>query len=368
MADEELLKNTKDSVIFSDKETVETNNLKDQEKMGQVSVDVNVSGSKEALERENYESKSKLKLFICASGILVCYFYYGIIQEMITKGKYGEGETQEKFTYTLALVFVQCIINAIFARATIAVTKPGEDKTPIWFYISCSLTYLGAMLASNHSLQHVPYPTQVLGKSIKPIPVMILGVLLARKRYPLAKYLCVFLIVSGVALFMYKDKKSTAASSDTLFGFGELLLIISLTLDGLTGASQDRMRTEHMTKAHHMMLNMNTWSILWLGTSLVLTGEGIAFLGFVQRHPTVLINMVSFSVASALGQNFIFITVTSFGPLTCSIVTTTRKFFTILGSVFLFGNPMLGRQWVGTLLVFIGLGLDSIYGKAKKKS
>lgn len=38
--------------------------------------------------------------------------------------------------------------------------------------------------------------------------VMILGVLLARKRYPLIKYLCVMLIVCGVALFMYKEVRN----------------------------------------------------------------------------------------------------------------------------------------------------------------
>lgn len=47
-------------------------------------------------------------------------------------------------------------------------------------------------------------------------------------------------------------------------------------------------------------------------------------------------------------------TVVYFGPLTCSIVTTTRKFFTILGSVILFGNVMSTMQWVGTILVFLG--------------
>lgn len=49
-------------------------------------------------------------------------------------------------------------------------------------------------------------------------------------------------------------------------------------------------------------------------------------------------------------------TVVSFGPLTCSIVTTTRKFFTILGSVILFGNVMTSLQWIGTVLVFLGEG------------
>lgn len=57
-------------------------------------------------------------------------------------------------------------------------------------------------------------------------------------------------------------------------------------------------------------------------------------------------------------------TVVYFGPLTCSIITTTRKFFTILGSVILFGNVMTTLQWVGTILVFLGensFGLNTLY-------
>ncbi|TMS14803.1 Solute carrier family 35 member B1 [Larimichthys crocea] len=61
-------------------------------------------------------------------------------------------------------------------------------------------------------------------------------------------------------------------------------------------------------------------------------------------------------------------TVVYFGPLTCSIVTTTRKFFTILGSVILFGNVMSTMQWVGTILVFLGLGFDAKFGKVPKKT
>ena len=60
------------------------------------------------------------------------------------------------------------------------------------------------MLASNESLQHISYPTQVLGKSIKPVPVMILGVLISRKRYPLLKYICVLMIVIGKFLRHFK--------------------------------------------------------------------------------------------------------------------------------------------------------------------
>jgi hypothetical protein len=71
---------------------------------------------------------SPIKLAGCALGILVCYFYFGILQEQMyvlnvhiwhrallgsysTKSSYGGN----KFTYTQALVFVQCVVNALFS-------------------------------------------------------------------------------------------------------------------------------------------------------------------------------------------------------------------------------------------------------------
>lgn len=54
---------------------------------------------------------------------------------------------------------------------------------------------------------------------------MILGVLFARKRYPIQKYLFVLLIVIGVAMFMYKDKQPSKADFEHTLGMGEILLV-----------------------------------------------------------------------------------------------------------------------------------------------
>ncbi|XP_054616480.1 solute carrier family 35 member B1 isoform X1 [Dunckerocampus dactyliophorus] len=362
----------------------------------------------------------RLRFIVCFLGVFVCYFYYGILQETITRGEYGQGDKREKFRFARTLVFIQCIINALFARILIQFFEGSKpDATRSWLYALCSLSYLGAMVSSNSALQYVNYPTQVLGKSCKPIPVMILGVTILRKRYPMAKYLCVLLIVSGVALFLYKPNKSSGVADDHLFGFGEILLLASLTLDGLTGVAQDHMRSHFQTSANHMMLNINLWSTLVLGLGdvsihqssssdciyvaiylmttwwrhryttdinqhisclffgvtecfvpavVLWTGEVWEFLSFTERYPSILYNILLFGMTSALGQTFIFMTVVYFGPLTCSIVTTTRKFFTILGSVILFGNVMSGMQWFGTILVFLGLGLDAKFGKGPKKT
>ncbi|XP_057673924.1 solute carrier family 35 member B1 [Corythoichthys intestinalis] len=311
----------------------------------------------------------RLRFIVCFLGVFVCYFYYGILQETITRGDYGHGDKKEKFRFARTLVFIQCIINALFARMLIQFLEgPKPDQTRSWLYGLCSLSYVGAMVSSNSALQYVNYPTQVLGKSCKPIPVMILGVTILRKRYPMAKYLCVLLIVTGVALFLYKPKKSSAVVDDHVFGFGEILLLVSLTLDGLTGVAQDHMRSRFQTSANHMMLNINLWSTVLLGLAVLWTGEVWEFLSFTERYPSILYNILLFGLTSALGQTFIFMTVVYFGPLTCSIVTTTRKFFTILGSVLLFGNQMSNMQWFGTILVFLGLGLDAKFGKGPRKT
>lgn len=306
----------------------------------------------------------KSRFLICAAGIFFCYFYYGILQERITRKDYGD----ERFVYSMALVFSQCVVNYIYAViVSRGVLTQGEDTTKTSYYVTCSLSYLIAMVSSNKALVWVNYPTQVVGKSCKPIPVMILGVLIGRKVYPLRKYLFVLMIVVGVALFMYKDKAGKAAAeAGSGIGLGEILLLVSLACDGITGAVQERMKAEHNTRSGHMMKAMNLWSMIFLGVALVLTGEGLEFIGFISRHPGVIWQILSFCVASAFGQFFIFMCVSDFGPLPCSIITTTRKFFTVLASVIFFGNELMSRQWLGVLLVFAGLFLDGVFGKKKQ--
>lgn len=72
---------------------------------------------------------------------------------------------------------------------------------------------------------------QVLGKSAKPIPILIFGVLLGHRSYPILKYFIVVVIVIGVALFLYQDNGTTQQDNGKqwrLFhfvGIGELLVV-----------------------------------------------------------------------------------------------------------------------------------------------
>ena len=315
----------------------------------------------------NSSEFNKLRFTACAIGIFGFYFCFGIFQEKITRGTYGNGENQERFTCTMALVLCLCLVNYLFAVIISSLfLKQEKDNTKTLYYSLSSLTYLVAMVTSNKALMWVNYPTQVVAKSCKPIPVMVLGVLIGGKSYPLSKYVFVLMIVIGVALFMIKDGKETKrVEGEGVIGIGVILLLVSLTCDGLTAASQEKMKAEYNTKSVHMMKAMNKWSIIYLGIGLVWSGELWNFVTFVERHPTISWQLACVSVASALGQYFVFMCVSEYGPLPCSLITTTRKFFTVLVSVLFFENHLIERQWLGVILVFSGLALNGSFGKLK---
>lgn len=166
---------------------------------------------------------------------------------------------------------------------------------------------------------------------------------------------------------MYKDGKTSVTADKT--GLGEILLILSLLMDGLTGAIQERMRASSAPSGQQMMLSMNGWGTIFTSIALLVSGEGLEFISFASRYPSMLTQLATLALAGAFGQLFIFMMVATFGPLACSVVTTTRKFFTVLFSVIIFGNSLSERQWVGAVIVFAALFADMIIGKkaASKK-
>lgn len=69
------------------------------------------------------------------------------------------------------------------------------------------------------------------------------------------------------------------------------------------------MRAEAQPTGQQMMLSTNLWSCAFLGMALTITGEGVTFCDFVTRHPFTLVNLTLLSAASAIGQLFIYVTV-----------------------------------------------------------
>ncbi|KAL7039329.1 hypothetical protein ACKWTF_009870 [Chironomus riparius] len=313
----------------------------------------------------------RTRFVISALGILICHSYFGIIQERITRGRYGnkinqDGMIGERFTCTLTLVAIECLCNLIFAKVILTrQSQSSDDKTPSYYYALAALSNLLSMVSSNMALRWITFPTQVIAKSAKPIPVMLLGVLIGRKSYPMRKYFHTLLIVIGVTIFMYKVDDDSARSESTILG--QILILFSLFMNGISGVIQDRITSVGNPSAGAMMMWVNTWCTIILTIVISMTGEWIHFLKFTSSHPDIIKDLFLISTTGAFGQFFIFTMISNFGSLPCSIVTTVRKFFAVLFSVMVFGNSLSRLQWFGATLVFAGLFAD-MFAKGRRKS
>ncbi|KAK8088010.1 hypothetical protein PG997_002971 [Apiospora hydei] len=242
------------------------------------------------------------------------------------------------------------------------------------------------------SLAHIDYITFLLAKSCKLLPVMFLHITVFRKRYPLYKYLVVAAVTAGVAVFtLHSGKKGGSkkhtSSEERNMPWGLLLLSINLLFDGLTNSTQDYIFSAfqpytgpQMMCANNLMSTAVTASYLLLSPWLVQTGIG-EWLGmdvagsagelgealqFMARNPSVWADVLGFAACGAVGQVFIFYTLSTFSSVLLVTVTVTRKMFTMILSVVAFGHRLTQMQVLGVGLVFGGIGVEAAIARQEK--
>lgn len=141
-------------------------------------------------------------------------------------------------------------------------------------------------------------------------------------------------------------------------------------MDGITGGVQKRLKADMgrigmSPKPYDFMLFTNiSMCAVALIISVVL-GEVMTGYQFCAENPAILKLVIHFSICSAVGQSFIFYTVAHFDPLVCSTVTTTRKIFSVLLSIFTKGHPMSGQGWAGISIAVAGI-VSEVHAKITK--
>eukprot|EP00301_Raphidiophrys_heterophryoidea_P027522 c9694_g1_i3.p1 GENE.c9694_g1_i3~~c9694_g1_i3.p1 ORF type:complete len:237 (+),score=49.05 c9694_g1_i3:389-1099(+) len=211
------------------------------------------------------------------------------------------------------------------------------------------------MYCSTYALREVNYPTQVLAKSCKAIPIMVFNFLLGREVYPWQRWLAVGLVVLGVSVFTMETSKSSDKANKTL---GLFLVFISLCLDGSTGTQQTQLRKTTKPSQYEFMLFMNFVASIGLLIMLFVSGEATDMPTFFSKHPAVLWRIFLYALCGAFGQIFIFWALTAYGPERLALITTTRKFFSLLLSFIYFAHPLSVGVVLGSSIVFGGLYLE----------
>ncbi|KAJ5996873.1 hypothetical protein N7499_006814 [Penicillium canescens] len=357
-----------------------------------------------------------MQLVICVLGIYAAFLSWGVLQEAITTTSYPirpatatEPEPPtERFTYSLVLNTIQSSFAAITGFIYLLISTPKGQSIPSIFptrriLFPLLLVSISSSLASPFgyaSLQHIDYLTFILAKSCKLLPVMVLHLTIFRKKYPLYKYGVVLMVTLGVATFSLhhpgtsKKVAAAAAKQSGSSGWGIFLLSINLLLDGLTNTTQDHVFSSPKLYTRftgpQMMVAQNVLSTVLTAVYLLvmphLSQSGILHnllplpippsnetelfgaVSFLSRHPEALKHVLGFAACGAVGQLFIFYTLSRFSSLLLVTVTVTRKMLTMLLSVFWFGHSLSGGQWLGIGLVFGGIGAEAAVQRSEKKA
>lgn len=317
-------------------------------------------------------SQTTIKLLFCAAGLQVSYLTWGVLQERIMTRSYEERRADGtvelvKFQNSQFLVFINRILALTVALIYIIFTRQPRHTAPLYKYSYSSFSNIMSSWCQYEALKFVSFPTQVLCKASKIIPVMIMGKIISKKTYPYYEYVVAVLLSGGVSLFLLAaDPSGKRTAAATTFS-GAVILLGYMAFDSFTSNWQSELFTQHKMSSMQMMLGTNLFSSLFTMWSMIEGGSFLSSVWFALSHPEFAFHAVLLSLMSATGQLFIFYTIQSFGPIVFTIIMTTRMMLSILLSCILYNHPLSAQAMFGVIIVFVALFLR-VYARYRAKS
>ena len=303
-----------------------------------------------------------MKLMIGAGGIYAAFLYYGSLQEDVFRFVAADGSA---FKQAWFLQVLEAFANVVIGFIGMQLSGPTKGIPLRMFAISGAAQVTAKACTSLALANGLSFPVATLAKSGKMAPVMAGSLLLGGAKYDLREYLQVAAIIGGTAIVSLGKKKGAGADSSQM---GVVFIVLSLVLDGVTAGFQKKLKTETAKvgvkpKPYDFMFYTNLFMMLTAVVIAGALGEVQTGMAFCTANPEILSKIIKFAVCSAVGQSFIFYTIANFDPLILSTVTTTRKIFSVLLSIFLKGHSLSMVGWSG-----IGLACSGIVSEMLAKS
>lgn len=312
--------------------------------------------------------KQMVKLLVCAAGLQASYLTWGVLQERVMTRSYGAQSAEdqgERFQDSQFLVFMNRILALTVSGLWCVLFKQPRHGAPMYKYSFASLSNIMSSWCQYEALKFISFPTQVLAKASKVIPVMLMGKIVSRKSYEYWEYLTAVLISVGVSMFLLSSSTNKHPSTVTTFS-GVIILAGYIVFDSFTSNWQDNLFKYKMSSVQ-MMFGVNLFSCLFTVGSLLEQGALFESLSFMMRHSEFAFHAVLLSVCSACGQLFIFYTINQFGAAVFTIIMTLRQAFAILLSCFLYGHAVTLVGGFGIFIVFLALFLR-VYARSRMKA
>ena len=118
----------------------------------------------------------------------------------------------------------------------------------------------------------------------------------------------------------------------------------------------------HSVQPFDLMYNIQMGKTILAGIGLIVLNQVHVFAQMCQDMGFLL---VALGLTGAIGQVFIFVTISKFGALTCSIIGLARKITTLVASICYYGHSLNNVQALG-LFIAVGAMVQDFFGKKGK--
>ena len=259
-----------------------------------------------------------LHLVICCLGLQASYLTWGVLQEKImTRHYYDEtNKTTGQFSDSQFLVFVNRVLALAVSGLYLTFTQQPGHRVPMYKYSYCSLSNILSSWCQYEALKFISFPTQVLAKASKIIPVMMMGYCVSGKKYDKYQYVSAVFISMGMILFLFGSSTTPSSESQmqssTTFS-GVLLLVGYMTCDAFTSNWQNKLFQSYQVTSIQAMFGINLFSTCLTLVSLLLEERLMVSLVFMFQYTHFALDCIVLSFCSAVGQLFIFHTISVFG-------------------------------------------------------
>ncbi|EEF50454.1 Adenosine 3'-phospho 5'-phosphosulfate transporter, putative [Ricinus communis] len=286
------------------------------------------------------------QFLICSSGFFFGYLVNGICEEYVYN--------RLQFSYGWYFTFVQIFVY-IFLIYLQGFT-PAQMVNPWKTYVKLSAVLMGSHGLTKGSLAFLNYPAQIMFKSTKVLPVMVMGAFIPglRRRYPVHEYVSALLLVVGLILFTLADAKT----SPNFHTIGVVMISGALIMDAFLGNLQEAIFTINPeTTQMEMLFCSSVVGLPFLIPPMILTGELFRAWNSCSQHPYVYGVLIFEAMATFVGQVSVLSLIALFGAATTAMVTTARKAVTLLLSYMIFTKPLTEQHGTGLLLIAMGITL-----------
>jgi len=262
-----------------------------------------------------------------------------------------------KFSYGWYFTFIQGFVYLVLIYLQGFTTK--QMVNPWKTYVKLSAVLMGSHGLTKGSLAFLNYPAQIMFKSTKVLPVMIMGAFIPglRRKYPPHEYVSALLLVAGLILFTLAD----AQTSPNFSMIGVLMISGALIMDSLMGNLQEAIFTMNPDTTQTEVLFCSTVvGLPLLIPPMILTGELFTAWNSCAQHPYVYGVLVFEAMATFIGQVSVLSLIAIFGAATTAMITTARKAVTLLLSYLIFTKPLTEQHGTGLILISMGIILKMV--------